>query len=504
MRIVQFLWTWLRRIPPLFSVPFLLLMLAWLVLITWALEILGADTVAQIARAILDRVGFPHFTMLTILLEGALVVLILLAGLLMSYNLAAAIYRAIRTRPSVDVGAPAALGPGSGQRLARFQRIGIILAGGGAKGAYQAGAMKAIHEFLEENDALSKVKMIAGTSIGSWNAVFWLAGLIKPAAAGARSAHEEWWRSIEASRIVEFDSYWPLAKNSFLLPTPWREVFRSLFVENPPVQRQLQPLFVPKANGGDPPIHFYLTRANVARAQLEFSTNWPGLADKKRRSFRTGEAEPVLPSDRYEVIHQGADALARFENAVFASMDLPPLFPYANIRTDMVESFEDGGVIDNVPVWFGTQFEDCDLLFVLPLNASFNERPDRQSMVKRMFRVMDIRQGVMERNSFKLAYLYNELAAARSAHSAGADALATRALSRQHRLLSVFAICPGPPLGIGTTEFWKPREAGDAFELMYAETKAELRDRFEEATRADCLRMAIVGPRGGRSYVDDF
>src|SRR5207245_2621844 len=40
--------------------------------------------------------------------------------------------------------------------LARYQSIGIILAGGGAKGAYQAGALKAINKFLRNNDALSK------------------------------------------------------------------------------------------------------------------------------------------------------------------------------------------------------------------------------------------------------------------------------------------------------------------------------------------------------------
>jgi len=49
------------------------------------------------------------------------------------------------------------------------------------KGAHQAGAMKAIITgFLAEHDALSKVKVISGTSIGSWNAMFWLANLIKP------------------------------------------------------------------------------------------------------------------------------------------------------------------------------------------------------------------------------------------------------------------------------------------------------------------------------------
>jgi predicted acylesterase/phospholipase RssA len=59
--------------------------------------------------------------------------------------------------------------------LAAYHSLGIILAGGGAKGAYQAGALKAIYRFLQQHGALGKVRMIAGTSIGAWNAMFWLA-----------------------------------------------------------------------------------------------------------------------------------------------------------------------------------------------------------------------------------------------------------------------------------------------------------------------------------------
>ena len=102
------------------------------------------------------------------------------------------------------------------------------------------------------------------------------------------------------------------------------------------------------------------------------------------------------------------NALGRMELAVYASMDLPPLLPYMNIRTGRNELFEDGGVVDNLPMRFGTEIEQCNLLFVLPLNASFAEKASETSMSKRLFRVMDIRQGVLERNSIKMARLYND------------------------------------------------------------------------------------------------
>lgn len=209
------------------------------------------------------------------------------------------------------------------------------------------------------------------------------------------------------------------------------------------------------------------------------------------------------------------EALARTAQAVFASMDLPPLFPYMKVKVEMEEWFEDGGVVENMPVWFGVQIEQCDLLFILPLNASFAEPVDHTSVTKRLFRVMDVRQGVLERNAMKQAYLYNELAALRnrveelSANQERPDRpskpdLAARALLRRHKPISVFAICPRQPLAIGTAEFWKPQEAGQAFELMYAATKYELEERFEEDVNPNWLRMTLVSPVGERTYTDDF
>jgi hypothetical protein len=136
--------------------------------------------------------------------------------------------------------------------------------------------------------------------------------------------------------------------------------------------------------------------------------------------------------------------------------------------------------------------------------------------------VLDVRQGVLERNAFKMAYLYNELAGLRESveelerktqiaaataqepsATAGEDA-GQRALERKHKPVAVFAVCPGPPLKIDTAEFWKHDEAAEAFDLMYAETKTELSDSFREATDPNWIRMAVVQPQGGRLHVDDF
>lgn len=517
MKVLRWLWSWLRRIPARFTAVFLPLLAIFLVALTALLDAVGAAALAdRIARPPPGAAGLAAFALR---LGGAgLAVAALLAGaLLASYNLAAVLYRRIRPRPAVRVHPPVDATPGDGSRLDGFRRIGIILAGGGAKGAYQAGAMKAIHEFLEEHGALDRVAMIAGTSIGAWNAMFWLAGLVKPPDDRGRSAHEAWWREISLDRIVEFDTYVPARTNHFLRPAPWEETFRGLFVEPGEVRRHLARLFPPpgaSGAGGDPPLHFYLTRSNVEMGHLEFTTNYAGLRERTRPRLEADDpraVEPLVEPDRYEVV-DGADlerALARTRQAVFASMDLPPLFPYREIRVHRTEWFEDGGVVENLPIRFGTGIERCDLLFVLPLNASFAQPVDHHSVSRRLFRVMDVRQGVMERTSLKMVYLYNELAALRRQAAERREGrpgsrLERTAMRREHEPVSVFSIVPEAPLAVGTADFWKSRAAGEAFDLLYAATRNELRENFEEDTDPGWIRMTRVGPTGERTHFDDF
>ena len=354
-------------------------------------------------------------------------------------------------------------------------RIGLILSGGGAKGVYQAGAMKAIHEFLEQQGSLGNVKMIAGTSIGSWNTMFWLADYVK-ADPGKTSAHEEWWRTTNVERIVEFDKYIPFLSNSALRPVPWRENFDRLFDDSPVSSLLRNPS----------PIHFYLTRSNVAQGRLEFGTNWG--PEERTRALRS----PDIQVDSFTETRR----IDEVKDAVFASMDLPPLFPYQQIG---YEYFEDGGVIDNLPVRFGTFVEECDLLFILALNSSFEAKPEQHSMFKRLMRVMDVRQGVLERNSMRMAYLYNSLNALKGREETAAV--------KSGKVVRIFAICPEQPLDVDTSEFWKTDVFPSAFHTMYNATRVEL-SQFDFAVephaktedRRNWLRMALVSPAGEITY----
>ena len=80
-----------------------------------------------------------------------------------------------------------------------------------------------------------------------------------------------------------------------------------------------------------------------------------------------------------------------------------------------------------------------------------------------------------------------------------------RALTRRHKMVQIFSICPAPELLINTAEFWKTRESGHAFRLMYRTTANELRQFFERDRPApDWIRMARVSPEGEVNYLMDF
>jgi predicted acylesterase/phospholipase RssA len=494
-------------------VPFAVLLVLWLCLVALLFK---RFEVSQITALLFSLFGYKLpslkapasgfiYYMIWLIFNSLVSLAIVAFAILASYNLAALFYRRIRKHPprKAYVHTPTPPEKGSGTGLKEFKKrnkienlsIGLILAGGGAKGAYQAGALKGIYEFLEKNNSLNNVKMIAGTSIGAWNSMFWMAGLVKPPDGKSLSAHEHWWKSISVDQIMDFSSYWPLRRNYFLTTEPWKEMFNEIFVKTPKVKESLKKLF--PANE-DVPIHFYLTRSNVVLGQLEFATNNTKLPKLRRENWKTKEKEPLINSDLYEIISgQTKDPMERLRIAVFASMDIPPLFPYMRIKTDMNEWFEDGGVVDNLPVRFGAEMEECNLLFVLPLNASFAEMLSHNSVTKRLFRVMNIRQGVLENNSIKLARLYNDKIRTEN------EINKLKGETGQKPLLSVFAICPDQPLAISTAEFWKTTEAGEAFDLMYAATREALNDKFMELTDPNDLKMTLVGATGEKKIIND-
>lgn len=487
------------RLPLAFSILFTAFSLFWVFYGFRRLKDLLAQPLERAATIFLKSelpgiIANPLIGNMNELFWAMLVIILFFSGLLVSYNLAALvnwIVITLRLKPfSYPIGSPRLHREASTENnLFKEARIGIVLAGGGAKGAFQAGAMKAIYNYLDKCNALEKIKVISGTSIGSWNGLFWLADLIRTETGGqGRGVHEGWWRNISAKSLTAPSWYMPFCRNAFLSSKPWQQVFDHIFNRNDVKKRIIE-------SG----IHFYFTRSNVRSGQLECMTN--------------NENPPKIARVSYDCLDKQGDQdafLAALKNGVFASMDIPPLFPFMEYNDNL---FEDGGVIDNLPIIFPAM-EGCNLIFVLPLNSDFEEEPNETSVMARLFRVMDIRQGALERNSFKIQYLYNELAALRKCIDELAaptcqkpvSAHLSYALERKHCPISVFAVCPQKSFvksTINTQEFWKQKEAGIAFDIMYQATTALL-SNFEYGQHQDKIKVALISRSGNVTWDEDF
>ena len=325
----------LVRLPFGFSVPFLFLAVVWTFYLFHNVNIHTEPIHDALHHWI------PQLRWLDELLRALFYDAVYIAGLLLAYNLAVLTNWLLVRYGLKQVRVPAVLlhRPPQGltennrfentrKKFENTRKIGIVLAGGGAKGAFQAGAMKAIYRFLAEGNALQKVKVISATSIGSWNALFWLADLIKSEKGWEeRSPHEQWWRKISLRSLIAPSWYLPGFRNAFFTTAPWQRSFDEIFGQDAVRQRI-----------ADSGIHFYLTCSHVRSGSLECTTNNLDARD--------------LPRVKYNRLDSAKDTdtfLEGVKAGVFASMDLPPLFPYMEIENDF---FEDGGVIDNLPIMF--------------------------------------------------------------------------------------------------------------------------------------------------------
>ena len=181
--------------------------------------------------------------------------------------------------------------------------------------------------------------------------------------------------------------------------------------------------------------------------------------------------------------------------------------------------------MDNLPIYFGTGIEKSDLLFVLPLNASFASSVDRRWILRRMQRVLTIRQGALERRALKDVYLYNELAAlAVGVRAARADRHPSSSRARPRDLeppsrgasRSLVERASGESIGrsrsspSAPTSPWEStrsssgRRRSGACVPPHAEyTRYEL-ERFDFDAGPNWIRVALVGPSGEVRYLEDF
>jgi len=227
-----------------------------------------------------------------------------------------------------------------------MKKLGLCLSGGGARGAYQAGALRALHEA----GILKDVCCIAGTSIGAANASVYASTSIEKL--------EDVWFNIPKdalkhekpllSRLLE-EKLKAIDQGIYSMDT-----FSSIMMNHvDPKKITNKKVFVTVSDGGD--------------------------ADKGLFGLVKSSYEHYLRKDS-KVIYLPLDELTQAEahKAVVASCSIPLVFPA--VKNDH-HKFYDGGVFDNTPIKPLVE-SGCDEIIVLQLNKTFFFKPEAYEHVK--------------------------------------------------------------------------------------------------------------------------
>ncbi len=88
---------------------------------------------------------------------------------------------------------------------ANERKIGLVLSGGGARGAYQAGVLQAIAEIRAEHPECRPIRVITGVSAGAINAAFMAANCDDELQAATRMAGM--WRRLTSDQVFRTDAF---------------------------------------------------------------------------------------------------------------------------------------------------------------------------------------------------------------------------------------------------------------------------------------------------------
>jgi NTE family protein len=271
--------------------------------------------------------------------------------------------RKTRKRPSAALNTSA--GAAQTRDPAERGQIVLVLQGGGALGAYQAGVYQAMHEAGLEPD------WVIGTSIGAINAAL-IAGNTPENRLGRL---HEFWRRMDRGPISDMMSRMPMMGPAAANMLTMTQGLKGFFTPNPLAFAGMNiPLGAEKAA-------FYNTAAleKTLSELIDFD-----LIAKARPRLTVGTANVRTSEMRY---FDSRDETLSIKH-VMASGALPPAFPAVRIGEEL---YWDGGILSNTPV--EAVFDDTNrktsLIFAVhiwnpngdepkTLNDVFNRQKDLQ------------------------------------------------------------------------------------------------------------------------------
>lgn len=243
-------------------------------------------------------------------------------------------------------------------------QIGLALGGGGARGSYQIGVLKA----LEEAHILEQIKHISGTSIGAINTLMVMAKL-------------PYERMIEIWHLITNEEIYGAGFDRFKLDKQGLFSLQDLY-EKLSKEISLSEIRESKIQG-------YATAAKIQKKNLI--------------------EQVLIHRMEKEVFH-----LNNFKDpykAVLASSSIPLLFGSTDIDD---ESYVDGGTVDNCPVEPLIE-AGCNVIIAVPIDGGFHAKKHKDQQIllvsvesNRLFHlipidILDFKSDIVD---FKAAYGY--------------------------------------------------------------------------------------------------
>jgi NTE family protein len=329
------------------------------------------------------------------------------------------------------------------------ERIALVLAGGGARGAYEAGALNALAPALSEHEQAPDI--LVGTSIGALNGSFYAARAHQPFEAATEAALEMW------RELSWDDALRPLASPSELARVlgvaamfarlPWA-ADPSALLDTSPLRGTLERL-----------VSFERIENNVEDGTLTAAAVVAtSYASTNSVVFHHGG--PALESDPTRAIEYAATVLK--PEHVLASAAIPGAFPAVEVHEPPAAAgwYGDGGVRLNAPLKPALSL-GADRVVVIGLNSSATpagraRRPDMIDGVAQLLQVVLADQ--LAEDVATLATVNEALK--RTRPSASARSVAAK--RRRRRKIPYIFISPCDRLAIGrlARETYKDHYAG--------------------------------------------
>ena len=350
---------------------------------------------------------------------------------------------------------PAATKPGR-QR----ERIALVLAGGGARGAYEAGAMAVLAPALDARKQSPDI--LVGTSIGALNGSFFAARAHEPLDVAAEAALDMW-RAL----------HWGKALRPLTSPSELRRLLGTAAML----------AHLPRADPSG------LLDTSPLRPTLDRLVSFERIEDNVADGTLTAAAVVATSyaTTRSVVFHHGGPAPGRDVTRaiyyvstvlkpehVLASAAIPGAFPAVHVREPRAAAgwYSDGGVRLNAPLKPALSL-GAERVVVIGLNSSSaparaTRRPDMLDGVAQLLQVVLADQ--LADDVATLATVNETLAPSRSS-AGGARSTAAKDAARKHRRkVPYIFIAPRDRLEIG-------RLAREVYKRRYSGVRGLVRDR---------------------------